>query len=224
MKNQLIAIALYSAFSLALTACQNPSTVSQNTPNVASNAAEAATPVRVGSPAPDFTATDSNGKSHRLSDFKGKVVVLEWTNHQCPFVLKHYNSNNMQKLQKETTGKGVVWLSVISSAQGQQGYVTPQEANQLTKSRNASPTAVLLDASGEIGRLYQARTTPHIFVIDSSGVLKYAGAIDDKPSTNAADIKSAKNYVIPAVDSVLKGQNVADSTTQPYGCSVKYGS
>jgi peroxiredoxin len=223
MKNQLIAATLF-AFSLTLTACQNPSQVSENTPEIATNVAEAATPVRVGSPAPEFTATDSNGKSHKLSDFKGKVVVLEWTNHQCPFVQKHYNSNNMQKLQKEATDKGIVWLSVISSAQGQQGYVTAQQANQLTKSRNASPTAVLLDSSGQVGRLYQARTTPHMFVIDRKGVLQYAGAIDDKPTTNTADVKSSKNYVRTAIDNVLKGKPVAYATTQPYGCSVKYGS
>ncbi|GAB1543445.1 thioredoxin family protein [Scytonema sp. NUACC21] len=223
MKNQLIAASFF-AFSLMLTSCQNPTTVSQNTSNVLENAADAATPVRVGSPAPAFTATDSSGKSHKLTDFKGKVVVLEWTNHQCPFVRKHYESNNMQRLQKEATGKGVVWLSVISSAQGQQGYVTAQEANELTKTRKASPSAVLLDSSGQLGRLYQARTTPHMFVIDGNGVLQYAGAIDDKASTNTADVKSAKNYVSDAVNSVLKGQAVANSTTQPYGCSVKYGS
>ncbi|MUH01012.1 redoxin domain-containing protein [Scytonema sp. UIC 10036] len=216
--------ASFFAFTLALTGCQNSPTVSQQSSTVIQNAAEAATPVRIGSPAPEFTATDSNGKSHKLSDFKGKTVVLEWTNHQCPFVRKHYDSNNMQQLQKDATSKGVVWLSVISSAQGQQGYVTPQEANQLTKSRSASPTAVLLDPNGEIGRLYQARTTPHMYVIDSKGVLQYAGAIDDKPSTNAADVKSSKNYVSDAVNSVLQGKAVANSTTQPYGCSVKYGS
>ncbi|KAF3886698.1 MULTISPECIES: thioredoxin family protein [Nostocales] len=223
MKTQLITASFF-VFTLVLTGCENSPTVSQKTSSVLENAATAATPVRVGSPAPEFTATDSNGKSHKLSDFKGKTVVLEWTNHQCPFVRKHYESNNMQQLQKAATTKGVVWLSIISSARGQQGYVTPQEANQLTKSRNANPTAVLLDPSGQIGRLYQARTTPHMFVIDSKGVLQYAGAIDDKPSTNTADIKSSKNYISDAVNSVLQGKAVANSTTQPYGCSVKYGS
>ncbi|MBF2066288.1 MAG: thioredoxin family protein [Calothrix sp. C42_A2020_038] len=191
------------------------SPVSQNTETQA---------VRVGSPAPTFTAVDSNGKSHSLSDFKGKTVVLEWTNHECPFVKKHYDSNNMQALQKEKTGKGVVWLSVISSAPGQQGNVTPQKANELTKSRNANPTAVLIDTDGKVGRLYQARTTPHMYVIDSNGVLQYMGAIDDNPSKNPEDVKTANNYVRAAVDSVLKGEAVKTSTTQPYGCSVKYAS
>jgi peroxiredoxin len=178
--------------------------------------------VRVGAPAPAFTAVDSNGKSHNLSDFKGKTVVLEWTNHECPFVRKHYDSNNMQALQKEKTGKGVVWLSVISSAPGQQGNVTPQKANELTKSRNASPTAVLIDADGKVGKLYQARTTPHMYVIDKNGALQYTGAIDDNSSKNPQDAKTANNYVRAAVDSVLKGEAVKTSTTQPYGCSVKY--
>lgn len=185
------------------TAASSP--VSQNTNTTA---------VRVGAPAPAFTAVDSNGKTHNLSDFKGKTVVLEWTNHECPFVKKHYGSGNMQALQKEKTGKGVVWLSVISSAPGQQGNVTPQKANELTKSRNASPTAVLIDADGKVGKLYQARTTPHMYVIDKNGVLQYTGAIDDNSSKNPADAKTANNYVRAAVDSVLKGEPVKTSTTQ----------
>src|SRR5262249_26228958 len=135
----------------------------------------------IGQPAPAFTAVDSNGKSHSLSEFKGRTVVLEWTNDGCPYVGKHYNSGNMQKLQQEATGAGVVWLSVISSAPGKQGYVTGAEANTLTTSRNAHPTAVLLDPTGAIGRDYEAQTTPHMFVIDKTGVLRYMGAIDDKP-------------------------------------------
>lgn len=181
-------------------------------------------PARVGAAAPAFTATDSNGKTHSLSDFKGKTVVLEWTNDQCPFVKKHYESNNMQKLQKEATDKGVVWLSVVSSAPGQQGHVDGQKANELTKNRSASPTAVLLDPDGKLGRTYDARTTPHMFVIDPQGVLQYAGAIDDKPSSNPEDVAGAKNYVRAALDSVLAGQPVQVATSQPYGCSVKYGS
>lgn len=183
-----------------------------------------AQPVRVGAAAPAFTATDSNGKSHKLSDFKGKTVVMEWTNHQCPFVVKHYSSGNMQALQKEATGKGVVWLSVVSSAPGQQGNVNGQQANALTKSRNAAPTAVLLDPDGKIGRMYGARTTPHMYIIDSKGTLQYAGAIDDKPSSKPEDVKGANNYVRSALTSVLAGQPVKSASTQPYGCSVKYGS
>jgi peroxiredoxin len=193
--------------------------VSKTTDTVAQNSGT----IRVGAPAPEFTGVDSNGKTHNLSDFKGRVVVLEWTNHECPFVKKHYDSNNMQKLQQEANAKDVVWLSVISSASGQQGNVTPQQANELTSSRKASPTAVLLDADGKIGRLYNARTTPHMFVIDKDGTLQYDGAIDDKASTNTEDVATANNYVRAAMDSVLKGEPVTTATTQPYGCSVKYG-
>lgn len=214
-------------------ACQN-TPVSQNAPASSESAAptaqeavkpeQAQGPARVGSPAPAFTAVDSNGKTHNLSDFKGKTVVLEWTNDQCPFVKKHYTSSNMQKLQKEATSKGVVWLSVVSSAPGQQGHVDGQKANDLTKSRSASPTAVLLDPDGKVGRSYDARTTPHMFVIDPQGVLQYAGAIDDKPTRDPEDVATAKNYVRPALNSVLAGQPVQVATSQPYGCSVKYGS
>jgi len=182
----------------------------------------AAAPMRVGQSAPNFTATDSNGKSHQLSDFKGKTVVMEWTNHQCPFVRKHYESSNMQKLQKQATGKGVVWLSVVSSAPGNQGFVDGKKANDLSKSRSASPTAVLIDADGKLGRLYSARTTPHMFVIAPNGTLAYMGAIDSNPSSKPGDISGAKNYVTSAVDAVLKGQKVDPAVTQPYGCSVKY--
>lgn len=224
----------FMALTLVFGGCQN-APVSQNPPATSENSAPTAQEaaksdtqaqgvVRVGSATPAFTATDSNGKTHNLSDFKGKVVVLEWTNHECPFVKKHYNSGNMQKLQKEATSKGVVWLSVISSAPGQQGHVSGQQANELTKSRNASPTAVLIDADGKVGRLFAARTTPHMYVIDTQGVLQYAGGIDDKPTSNVEDIATAKNYVSPALDSVLNGKPVQLATSQPYGCSVKYGS
>lgn len=234
MQKQLLGIAFVS-LTLVATACGNTHNSSFNleSPSNAQAASNiqtkqatliAATPIRVGQPAPDFTGVDSNGKTHRLSDFKGKVVVLEWTNHQCPFVRKHYESGNMQKLQKQATGNGVVWLSVISSASGQEGYVNGTQANELTKSRGASPTAVLLDPDGKIGRLYSARTTPHIFVITSNGTLAYMGAIDSISSANKADIAKAKNYVSAALDKVLKGQQVDTTVTQPYGCSVKYGS
>lgn len=179
---------------------------------------------RVNNPAPNFVAADTNGKTHRLTDFKGKVVVLEWTNHDCPFVRKHYGSGNMQKLQKEMTGKGAVWISINSSAPGQQGYVSASQANELTKSRNAAPTAVILDPEGKIGRQYGARTTPHIFVVGKDGNLKYMGAIDSIASPDPADIPKANNYVRDAVNSVISGRPVSNSVTQPYGCSVKYGS
>ncbi|MFB2833205.1 thioredoxin family protein [Floridanema evergladense] len=177
----------------------------------------------VNKPAPNFVATDTNGKNHRLTDFKGKVVVLEWTNHDCPFVRKHYGSSNMQKLQKELTGKGAVWISIISSAPGMQGYVSASQANELTKSRNASPTAVILDPEGKIGKQYGARTTPHIFVIDKNSNIGYMGAIDSIPSPDPADIPKADNYVRDAVNALISGKSVTNSQTQPYGCSVKYG-
>jgi peroxiredoxin len=182
----------------------------------------AATEVKIGAPAPNFTAVDSNGKNHNLSDFKGKTVVLEWTNHDCPFVKKHYETNNMQKLQKSATTQGVVWLSIISSAPGQQGFVNGAKANELTKSRNAAPTAVILDPDGKLGRLYGARTTPHMFVIAPNGNLAYMGAIDDKPSVNKDDVATAKNFVAEALSAIKAGKPVAIPTTQPYGCSVKY--
>ncbi len=176
----------------------------------------------VGEKAPDFTAADSNRKNHTLASYKGKIVVLEWLNHQCPFVKKHYGSGHMQELQKTYTGKGVIWLSVISSAPGKQGYLTPEEANSVTKDKGAAPTAVLLDPQGAVGKLYGAKTTPHMFIINADGVLVYNGAIDDTPSTDLADIAAAKNYVQSALDELLAGKPVSEATSQPYGCSVKY--
>jgi hypothetical protein len=178
----------------------------------------------IGKPAPDFSAVDSNGKSVKLSDYRGKVVVLEWTNDGCPFVQKHYNSGNMQSLQKDETSKGIVWLSIISSAPGQQGYVSGSEANDLTKTRGAAPSAVLLDPEGKVGHLYDAKTTPHMFIINADGTLAYMGGIDDKPTANPADIKTAKNFVRAALDNVLAGKPVEQAITRPYGCSVKYSS
>jgi peroxiredoxin len=177
----------------------------------------------VGQPAPAFTAQDSNGKSESLADFKGRWLVLEWTNSQCPFVGKHYGSGNMQRLQKTYTGKGVAWLSVISSAPGQQGYVEAAKANALTQERGAAPSAVLLDPQGKLGRLYGAKATPHMFVIDPQGKLVYNGAIDDKPSTDVADIAGAKNYVAAALDEAMAGKPVTTPSSAPYGCNVKYG-
>lgn len=178
--------------------------------------------VSVGKAAPGFTGVDSNGNKHSLSDFKGKTVVLEWTNHDCPYVIKHYNSGNMQQLQQNATGNGVVWLSIISSSPGKQGHVSGKQANELTRSRNAAPTAVILDETSEIGRLYGAKTTPHMYIIDKTGQLVYMGGIDSIPSSNENDIAKAKNYVTAALDAMAAGKPIADSVTRPYGCSVKY--
>jgi peroxiredoxin len=178
--------------------------------------------VQVGSPAPDFTATDTYGKAERLSDHKGKFVVLEWHNRECPYTKKQYSSGNMQALQKEWTGKGVVWFTVISSAPGQQGYVTAEEENAYVKQVKASPTAVLLDPTGQLGHLYSAKTTPHIFIINPQGILIYDGAIDDKPTTDLEDVARAKNYVSAALEEAMAGKEVAVATSRPYGCSVKY--
>jgi peroxiredoxin len=175
-----------------------------------------------GQQAPDFTATDSNGHTQKLSDYHGKFVVLEWTNSGCPFTKKHYDSGNMQKLQKEWTSKGVVWMTVLSSAQGKQGYKTAAEENAYVKQVGASPSAVLLDADGQLGHLYGAKTAPHIFVIAPSGKLIYDGAIDNKPTTDQEDIANADNYVSDALTAAMSGQQIVKASTQPYGCSVKY--
>jgi peroxiredoxin len=177
---------------------------------------------KVGAMAPDFTVTDMNGKSHKLSDFAGKFVVLEWLNYGCPFVGKHYGSGNMQALQKEWTSKGVVWLSVISSAPGQQGHSSPEKAKADYKAKGSNATTVILDESGVLGKTYGARTTPHMFVIDPKGHLIYNGGIDDKPSTDQADVKTAKNYVSAALSEAMAGKAVTTATSQPYGCNVKY--
>jgi len=177
---------------------------------------------KVNEPAPDFTATDSNGNVHKLSEYRGKFVVLEWTNRGCPYTQKHYNSGNMQRLQKEWTSKGVIWLTVVSSAPGKQGYVTGTEENAYLKQVNAAPTAVLLDPTGQLGHLYDAKTTPHIFIINPQGTLIYNGAIDDRPTTDLADVNGAKNYVTAALDEATSGKPVSLATSSPYGCSVKY--
>lgn len=178
----------------------------------------------VGQPAPAFSGTDSQGKAESLAQYRGKYVVLEWTNRTCPFTKKHYDSGNMQALQQEWTGKGVIWLTVLSSSPSHptDGYLTAPEENAQIARVHAHPTAAVLDPSGEIGRLYGARTTPHMFVIDPSGKLIYAGAIDDRPTTDAADVKSAKNYVSAALTEAMAGQPVQVASTRPYGCSVKY--
>jgi peroxiredoxin len=176
----------------------------------------------VGKPAPDFTLTDTAGKTHALSSFKGKFVVLEWTNHDCPFVKKHYDGGNMQGLQKTYTGKDAVWLTIGSSAAGKQGNFTPEKWDALTKEKNAAPTAVLLDADGKVGRLYGAKTTPHMVVIGKDGTLVYMGGIDDKPAFDPATLKDAKNFVSLALDAAMAGKPVETPTAPAYGCSVKY--
>ena len=177
---------------------------------------------RVGEPAPNFTATDSNGQTHSLAEYKGKFVVLEWHNNGCPFTQKHYESGNMQRLQKEWVQKGVIWLTVISSAPGTQGYVTAQAENDYLRSMHASPTAALLDPTGSLGHLYDAKTTPHMFIINPEGTLIYDGAIDDHPTTDQADIAVSKNYVSEALSEAMAGKSVSTPTSRPYGCSVKY--
>lgn len=177
---------------------------------------------KIGEAAPAFTLTDSKGKSHSLADFRGKYVVLEWTNNECPFVVKHYKSGNMQAQQKELTGKGAVWLSIISSAPGKQGHVDGATADQLTLSRGAAPTAVLLDPKGEVGRQYDAKTTPHMYIVAPDGKLIYMGGIDSVPSSDAADIAQATQYVKVALTEAMAGKPVTDANTRPYGCAVKY--
>jgi peroxiredoxin len=176
----------------------------------------------VGEQAPDFTGTDSHGQTHKLSEYRGKFVVLEWHNNGCPFTQKHYESGNMESLQKRWTEKGVVWLTVISSAPGEQGYVTADQENAYLQKMHATPTAAILDSKGNIGHLYGAKTTPQMFVINPEGKLIYNGAIDSKPTPDPSDISGAKNYVSEALQQAMGGQQVSQASTRPYGCSVKY--
>ena len=179
---------------------------------------------QVGSPAPAFSAQDSNGKTVSLADLKGKTVVLEWTNNGCPFVRKHYGSGNMQKLQAEATSQGVVWLSIASSPPGYQGHVDGKQANEVVASTGAKPTAVVLDHDSTIAKAYQARVTPHMYIVDPKGTLVYMGGIDDKPTADPADIPGAKNYVRAALNDLKAGKPVAEATTRAYGCTVHYAS
>jgi peroxiredoxin len=177
---------------------------------------------RVGAPAPDFTASDSHGQSHTLNQYRGKYVVLEWHNQGCPFTRKHYVSGNMQALQKQWTAKGVAWFTVISSAPGEQGYVTDAEENAYLAQMHADPTAVLMDPQGNLGRLYDAKTTPEMYVIDPSGKLIYEGAIDNRATPDVDDIQGADNYVTDVLTEAMAGKPIATAYTRPYGCSVKY--
>jgi peroxiredoxin len=177
---------------------------------------------RIGAPAPAFTATDSEGKTDTLDQFRGKYVVLEWHNQGCPYTRKHYESGNMQALQKQWTAKGVAWFTVISSAPGQQGYVTPAQENAYVAKMHAAPTAVLMDPQGKLGHLYNAKTTPDMFVIDPTGKLIYEGAIDNRPTLDPEDINGAQNYVSQALTQSMAGKAVTTFYTRSYGCSVKY--
>lgn len=190
--------------------------------STAAAGAAATAALQIGQPAPEFTAKDSKGSSVSLSQYRGKAVVLEWTNADCPFTHKHYATGNMQSIQALAQKNGVVWLSVISSAPGKQGYVNGPAADALTQSRNAAPTAVLLDPAGDLGHLYGAKTTPHMFVIDKNGALQYMGGIDSIATADAADIAHAAPYLKEAMLAVAQGNPVANAVTKPYGCAVKY--
>lgn len=187
-------------------------------------AAPATAKIATGSNVSDMTVVDSNGVQHNLSDFAGKKVVLEWTNEGCPYVKKHYKTDNMQKTQKMATTDGAVWLSIISSAPGKQGYKTGEEANAWKKAQDAKSTAIILDEEGTMGKTFAAKTTPHMYIIDESQTLVYQGAIDDNRSASPSTVAGAKNYVLAAMDDLKAGRAVAESDTPPYGCSIKYKS
>lgn len=200
-----------------------PTGAKENSYKVAeSSSATSAVEAEVGKKAPGFTLANAQGKNESLSNYAGKYIVLEWVNFGCPFVRKHYDSNNMQKLQDLYTKKGVIWLSICSSSEGHQGNLSVSEINKNLKEKNAHPTSYLIDASGKVGKMYGAKTTPHMYVIDPKGVLIYKGAIDDKASVDQADVSSAKNYVKAALDEAMSGHKVSTASTKAYGCSVKY--
>jgi len=177
---------------------------------------------KVGAPAPNFSLPDASGKTHSLDQYKGKYVVLEWFNPGCPFVQKHYKSDNMQALQKEFTAKGVAWLTIDSSAPGSQGYLTPDEAKKQKAELNMGSTAILLDPTGKVGHEYHATNTPHMFVLDPQGKLIYEGAIDSKASYDPEEIKSSTNYVKTALNEAMAGKPISTAETKAYGCSIKY--
>ena len=177
----------------------------------------------VGEPAPDFSVVDTAGETRTLSEFEGQTVILEWTNHECPFVVKHYEPGNMQDQQRMARDEhDAVWLSVISSSEGAQGHVSAEEADELTESRDAYPTAVLLDEDGTMGQAYGARVTPHMYIIDAAGTLRYMGGIDSNPSRNVEDIPDATQYVVVALEEMAAGEDITDTVTRPYGCTVHY--
>lgn len=177
----------------------------------------------VGEKAPAFEVMGADGEMHSLADYEGKYVILEWLNHGCPYIRKHYDGNNMQALQEKYTDQGVVWLSVISSAPGTQGYMEADEALASIEEQGASPTEILLDPEGIMGKKYDARVTPHMFIIDPSGTVRYNGAIDDKPTPAASSLETAHNYIDAAMNSLMNGEEVEVKSNTPYGCNVKYG-
>lgn len=177
---------------------------------------------QIGKAAPQFRLTDVNGRAVGLSDFRGKTVVLEWNNPECPFVKKHYESGNMQKTQAAAVADGVVWLTINSSAEGKQGFMTPAQAKALTAGQQSRRTAYLLDPTGVVGKGYGAKTTPHMYVVNARGALVYEGGIDDKPTANKADIPGARNHVLAALREVKTGKPVSMPSSRPYGCSIKY--
>lgn len=178
--------------------------------------------VNVGEKAPDFALTDSNGVTYKLSKYLGKVVVLEWLNHDCPFVVKHYKSGNMQEIQEKYIAKDIVWFSINSGSQKSGSFKSPEETNRLNEVHKSKATAVLIDETGAVGKRYGAKTTPHMFIIDQSGNLRYQGAIDSKKSTNPKDIEKSENYVVKALDAILEEKDFEPKVTKAYGCSVKY--
>jgi len=196
--------------------------VNAQTPTVSSNSSKGPAKAEVGKMAPGFTLTDANGDEHSLADFRGKYVVLEWINFDCPFVKKHYGSGNMPSLQEEAKGQDVVWLTICSSAPGKQGYFEGAALSDRMEKEGWSGSAYLIDADGTVGRMYEAKTTPHMYVIDPKGKLHYIGAIDSKPTANPKDIDGATNYVQAALTSVMNGREVDTPLTKSYGCSVKY--
>jgi peroxiredoxin len=220
-------ISVFTLSALFLLACS-----SENTETEAASKSEAKTvsekkessskTAEVGSKAPDFTLTSVEGNQHNLSDFGGKYVILEWINFDCPFVQKHYHSGNMQELQNKYRDKGAVWLTICSSAPGKQGYFEGDKLKDRIESEKWAADAYLIDSEGTVGRMYAARTTPHMYIISPEGILAYAGAIDDKPSTKPDDIPNSTNYVVEAMTSLLAGEEVETSSTTAYGCSVKY--
>jgi len=176
----------------------------------------------IGALAPNFTLIDTNGEEHSLADYRGQWVVLEWLNYGCPYVKKHYDSGNMQSLQESYGEKGVKWFAVVSSAPGKQGYYPPEEMNEQNAQVGNKAMAVLLDPDGTVGHMYDAKVTPHMYVINPDGVLLYNGAIDDRPSARASSLEGAHNYVAAALDEAMSGSEVTVATAQPYGCTVKY--
>lgn len=217
-----ISVARFATAEPPTTAAEPAPAAAAPASGTATSATAAATTASIDQMAPDFALAGIDGKTYKLSDFKGKYVVLEWNNLDCPFVKKHYGSGNMQALQKKYTDKGVVWLTICSSGEGKQGYYEPAALQELTKEKKLSSTAYLRDADGTVGKLYGAKTTPNMFVVNPEGTLIYAGAIDDKPSPDPNDIPGATNYVAACLDASMTGKAVATKTTVSYGCGVKY--